>query len=68
MKTMKWILGLALLLALVTVVQLADPPTDSPATPISAVAGHRAAGVAEAEWAAGRPDGALAVVGLRHRE
>lgn len=59
MKILKVCWGAVLLVALVAVVQLADPPTDSPAARFQRLPDVSLKSMTEAEWAAGRTDAAL---------
>jgi tetratricopeptide (TPR) repeat protein len=59
MKILKVCWGIILLAALVAVVQLADPPTDSPAAKFQRLPDVSLKSMTEAEWAAGRTDAAL---------
>jgi hypothetical protein len=59
MKIVKLVWGLILVGALVVVVQLADPPQDSPTVKFQRLPDVSLRGIVEAEWAAGRTEAAL---------
>jgi hypothetical protein len=59
MKILKLCWGLLLFATLIVVVQLADPPTNSPAAKFQRLPDVSLRTMAEVEWAAGRPEAAL---------
>ncbi len=59
MKMLKLCWGLLLFATLIVVVQLADPPTNSPAARFQRLPDVNLSTMAEVEWAAGRPESAL---------
>jgi len=59
MKIVKWLWGLVLLGGLVLLIQLADPPQDSPIVQFQRLPDANLPMLAEGEWVAGRPDAAL---------
>jgi hypothetical protein len=61
-KVFKWVIGILLLGVLVLIFQLSDPPQNSPAAKFQRLPEVSLPAVAEAEWAAGRPDSALLVL------